>query len=82
MIRGKVKFFASLREATGRQEIEWKLADGATVETLAAHLRKTLPGLDKWINRMWIAVNRRYAAPETVLQDGDEVALFPPVSGG
>jgi molybdopterin converting factor small subunit len=41
-----------------------------------------LPGLEEWAGRTWIAVNRHYAAPETVLQDCDEVALFPPVSGG
>lgn len=82
MMRGKVKLFASLREAAGRSEIEWRLADGATVETLVVHLRKTLPGLDERAEHTWIAVNRHYASPEAVLQDGDEVALFPPVSGG
>lgn len=82
MIRGTVKLFASLREAAGRSEMEWELVDGATVETLVTHLRKTMPGLDKWADRFWLAVNRRYASPGTTLQDGDEVALFPPVSGG
>ncbi len=81
-MRGAVKLFASLREAAGRSEIEWELAEGATVETLLAHLRATLPGLASRADRAWIAVNRRYASPETALQDGDEVALFPPVSGG
>ena len=81
-MRGTAKFFASLREAAGRSEIEWELVDGATVQTLIAHLCKTLPGLDDHVNRAWIAVNRRYASPELTLQDGDEIALFPPVSGG
>lgn len=81
-MRGRVRFFASLREAAGCSEIEWKLADGATLETLMAHLRQTLPSLGEWADHTWIAVNRRYASPETALQDGDEVALFPPVSGG
>lgn len=74
--------FASLREVTGRSEIEWELDDGATVETLLRHLTKTLPRFDEWADRIWIAVNLRYVAPETPLQDGDEVALFTPVSGG
>jgi molybdopterin converting factor subunit 1 len=81
-MRGRIKFFASLREAAGSSEIEWELADGATVEMLLAHLRKTLPGMNKRVDRAWIAVNRRYASPELTLQDGDEVALLPPVSGG
>jgi molybdopterin synthase catalytic subunit len=81
-MRGTVKFFASLREAAGHSEIEWELADGATVETLVAHLCNTLPGLDDHVNRAWVAVNRRYASLGLTLQNGDEVALFPPVSGG
>jgi molybdopterin converting factor subunit 1 len=81
-MRGIVKLFASLREAAGHSEIEWELAEGATVETLVTQLRKTLPALDDVFDHAWIAVNRHYAAPETSLHDGDEVALFPPVSGG
>jgi molybdopterin converting factor subunit 1 len=82
MMRGTVKLFASLREAAGRSEIEWELADGATVEMLVAHLQETLPRLEEWADHAWIAVNRQYASLKTALQDGDEVALFPPVSGG
>jgi len=81
-MHGTVKFFAALREAVGRSEVEWELADGATVEALIAYLQETEPGLASWAARAWIAVNRRYAAPDTRLQEGDEVALFPPVSGG
>ena len=81
-MRGTVKFFAALREAVGRSEVEWDLAEGATVEALLAHLHETLPGVASWASRAWIAVNRSYAAPDTRLHDGDEVALFPPVSGG
>jgi len=82
MLRGTVKLFASVREAAGRSVIEWELTNGATVETLVAHLQETLPGLDERSDHMWIAVNRQYATLKTALQDGDEVALFPPVSGG
>jgi molybdopterin synthase sulfur carrier subunit len=81
-MHGTVKLFALLREAVGRSEIEWELADGATVESLIAHLKDTLPGFDEWADRAWIAVNQRYATTQTSLQEGDEVALFPPVSGG
>lgn len=81
-MRGTIKLFASLREATGRSELAWELADGATVETLLSHLQSTLPALGERTSRAWIAVNRRYASSATALQDGDEVALFPPVSGG
>ena len=81
-MRGTVKFFAALREAVGRSGAEWDLAEGATVEALLAHLQASLPGLAGWTGRIKIAVNHCYAAPGTPLQEGDEVALFPPVSGG
>jgi molybdopterin converting factor subunit 1 len=81
-MRGTVRFFASLREATGRSEGTWELADGATVGALLVHLRVAHPDLGERIDRAWVAVNRRYAGPETALRHGDEVALFPPVSGG
>ena len=81
-MHGTVKFFAALREAVGCSEIEWELAEGATVETLIAHMQGAMPGLASWAGRPWIAVNRSYVARDTQLQDGDEVALFPPVSGG
>ena len=81
-MHGTVKFFAALREAVGRSQVQWELAEGATVETLIAQLQGSVPGLESWAGRAWIAVNRRYAARDTRLHDGDEVALFPPVSGG
>ncbi|MBL7176089.1 MAG: molybdopterin converting factor subunit 1 [Desulfobacteraceae bacterium] len=81
-MRGTIKLFALLREAVGRSEIEWELVDGAKVESLIAHLKDTLPGFDEWADRAWIAVNQSYATSQTLLQEGDEVALFPPVSGG
>jgi len=81
-MRGTVKFFASLREAAGRSEMDWDLEEGATVETLVAHLHKSIPGFEEWTDRAWIAVNRCYTTLDTSLQEGDEVAMFPPVSGG
>ena len=81
-MRGTVKLFALLRESVGRSEIDWELDDGATVESLIAHLKDTFPGFDEWADRVWIAVNQRYATSQTLLHEGDEVAFFPPVSGG
>jgi len=77
-----VKLFASLREAAGRDQLRCELPEGATVERLAGQLRADLPALEEAIGRARIAVNRRYAAAGARLEEGDEVALFPPVSGG
>jgi len=81
-MRVRVRLFAALREAAGRGEVEWDLPEGATVEQLVAELGAALPALAAGAGRARVAVNRRYAAPNARLADGDEVALIPPVSGG
>ncbi len=82
-MRVDVRLFAILRERAGRDRIEVELDPGATVAdaigVLAEHaaLRGVLDRLP-----VTLAVNRDYAAPETELHAGDELALIPPVSGG
>jgi molybdopterin converting factor subunit 1 len=70
--------FASLREEVGVKETEVELETGATANSL---WRKVVQ--DKDMPRgVMTAVNLNYAGPETRLSDGDEVAFFPPVTGG
>lgn len=73
-----VKFFASLRERVGRAE--------ATIEPRAA-----LTARDVWVSaagaqampsNTLVAINMEYAALDQPVRDGDEVAFFPPVTGG
>ncbi len=78
----RVRLFASLREAAGKDRIDLALPDGATVKDLVAHLQDAEPTLNGVAGAIYAAVNNRYVSPDTALQDGDEVALFPPVSGG
>ena len=81
-----VLYFAWLREKVGVAEETIVPPDGvATVADLVAHLG----GLDQrhanaFRNRATIrcAVNQEFADPDTPLRDGDEVAFFPPVTGG
>jgi molybdopterin synthase catalytic subunit len=72
-----VRFFAGLRERAGSGSRTLQLADDATVADVWPAL-----GLGEQPAGLLYAVNRAYAAPETALADGDEVALIPPVSGG
>ena len=74
----RILYFASLRETTGRVE-----------ETISAEDLLTLGAICKLINhgqplpeQVLCAVNRVYANATTTIQDGDEVAFFPPVTGG
>ena len=55
-----------------------------TVGRLREHLADRAPALADFLRggTLLVAVNREYAAATTVLKDGDEVALFPPVTGG
>lgn len=78
-----VRLFAMLRERAGRDAFELELADGATVADALEALRDR-DGLGEMLERMPVltAVNLEYAANETPLTPGDELALIPPVSGG
>src|SRR5918994_3077279 len=79
----KVRLFAILRERAGADSVELELADGATA-TDAIDAVADRHGLGELLQRLPIAVavNREYAEREQALDDGDEVALIPPVSGG
>lgn len=78
----KVKYFASLRQAVGSAEEMRSLAAGATVGDLVQHLAAEHARLPQAAGAIYAAVNRTYCASDAALADGDEVALFPPVSGG
>ena len=80
-MRVRVRFFASYAEAFGRQEMDLELQAGASVADCVAALRAD-PAAARLPPRPLVAVNQRYARPETPLAEGDEVALIPPVAGG
>jgi len=85
MMKITVRYFALLRERLGHESevLTWDDAE-PTVERLRRHLadRDTAHAALLRGGTMLVAVNREYAAAGTVLKDGDEVALFPPVTGG
>jgi molybdopterin converting factor subunit 1 len=74
----KVKFFARLREEAGVAEREIPFRDGLTLSDVwrAAGARGELP------ESALVAINMDYARAPVTLRDGDEVAFFPPVTGG
>ena len=73
--------FASYAEAAGTDEMSVMLPAGATAADCLAAVRAA-----PWAARVppgpALAINRRYAKGDVVLQDGDEVAVIPPVAGG
>jgi molybdopterin converting factor subunit 1 len=77
-MRVAVRLFAGLRELAGTRATDIELQEGST----AADVWPALGLGESGPPGLLVAVNKTYAARDQVLQDGDEVALIPPVSGG
>jgi molybdopterin synthase sulfur carrier subunit len=75
-----VLFFASLREAINKRQLEVPLEHALSVRELANRLEQNYPGLS--LSGSLCAINEHYAEPEQFIKIGDTVAFFPPVSGG
>lgn len=71
-----------LKDATGVEQADLELPEGATAEDAFAAAAARWPELAPRRKSIVIAVNQRYALPSDVLGEGDEVAFLPPVSGG
>ena len=75
-------FFASYKELLGTGELQVDLPAGATVSDLVSALRSRGGAFTVLPSTPAVAVNMTYTDPASVLRDGDEVALIPPVAGG
>lgn len=73
-----VKFFASLREKVGTGSVQLNASTPLTVAQAWSQASDEIP----LPSHVLMAVNMEYVEPTTVLHDGDEVAFFPPVTGG
>ena len=78
----RVHFFALYRERAGRDHIPLELSPGATVSQAVGEIRRLFPSLAPPTVDIVAAVNAEYGGPDTVLYEGDDIALIPPVSGG
>jgi MoaE-MoaD fusion protein len=78
----RVRYFASVREMIGRKEDSLELDPGATVAEAIERLAGDDARLRQSFARCLPMVNLAYVEPKQELQDGDELALIPPVSGG
>jgi molybdopterin converting factor small subunit len=76
-----VQLFASYAESFGRPTLELPLKPGNTVADLLDHLR-LLPGASILPNFPRVAVNRKFASADQLVDARDEIALIPPVAGG
>lgn len=78
----KVRLFAGAADVAGARLLPEAVEPGTTVGQLAERLAGRYPQLQPLLKTAVWAVNWEYAAGDRVLEEGDEVALVPPVSGG
>ncbi|EIC28729.1 MULTISPECIES: molybdopterin converting factor subunit 1 [Methylomicrobium] len=74
----KVRYFASLKERIGRAEEDAAIAEPVTAKALWRQCVPELPPPEQIL----VAINLEYADWDSLVRDGDEVAFFPPVTGG
>ena len=82
-MRITVLFFATLRDVVGARQMNVELDDAAgTIERLRAELSERYPAAADNLKVALAAINEEFAFDHDRIGDGDEVAFFPPVSGG
>ncbi len=81
-IRVKALFFGGLKEVAGRAEESVELAAGSRIEDLFAQFISRCPELARYRGSLVASRNQEFAAWNTPLDSGDEIAFLPPVSGG
>jgi molybdopterin synthase sulfur carrier subunit len=77
-----VKLFAIFQEVLATDELQINLEPSTSVSAIFDRLVSKHPHLEKWRSLTRYAVNLNFVDPQTILKNGDEVALIPPVSGG
>lgn len=81
-MRVNVLYFASFRDAAGRERESREMPEGSSVTDLWRALQSEIPYLRAFTRMPPPAVNRAHVDAQTKLAEGDEVAFLPPVAGG
>jgi molybdopterin synthase catalytic subunit len=78
----RLLFFATLKDIVGTRQMQLEMPAGATVSDVLSHLETSYPRMKDYRPVVLTAINEEYVDQRAAVQDGDEVAIFPPVSGG
>lgn len=79
----KILLFATLKMRAAADALMIELeSPSPTVRQLLEEVRRVKPILEPSLGTVIVAVNKEFASKDQVIRDGDEIALFPPVSGG
>ncbi len=82
LIKITVKLFAAYQEAYDEPELTLEFPENTPVLQVREYLINEHPELEQWRDVTRFGVNLDFVEPDTLLHDGDEVVLIPPVSGG
>ena len=79
-----IKFFAVLRERLATDEVQLDVTESTPVCELLEQLKQRSEKWHKELSRydLLCAINHEFADPAATVRNGDELALFPPVTGG
>jgi molybdopterin converting factor subunit 1 len=78
----RVLFFGAARDVVDANPLDLSLEAPATVGSAFQSLVARFSQLERFGRSLLFAVNQEYATPDTLLKENDELAVFPPVSGG
>jgi molybdopterin synthase catalytic subunit len=78
----RVLFFGAARDVVDANPLDLSLDEPATVGSAFQSLVERFSQLERFGRSLLFAVNQEYATPDTLLKENDELAVFPPVSGG
>lgn len=78
----EIRLFATLRDKAGQDRITVTVTEPAAVVDVLAAAIAAYPQLAEALNSSIVSVNKAFAGETTAVNPGDEIAIFPPVSGG
>src|SRR5688572_278276 len=78
----KLLFFATLSDIVGSRRLQLEIPAGSTVGDLLTQLESSYPRMKDYRRIVLTAINEEYVDQQAPVREGDEVAIFPPVSGG
>ena len=80
----KIKYFAWIKDITNLEEEVINLNQAKNLDELKTYIIEKYPDLKKHMIKevLRFAINQEYAVNNTALNEEDEIAIFPPVSGG
>jgi molybdopterin synthase catalytic subunit len=78
----RLLFFATLKDIVGSRQLQLDVPAGSTIADLLTRLESSYPRMKDYRPVVLTAINEEYVDQLASIADGDEVAIFPPVSGG